>query len=153
MYSQEHDEEFSLDGCASNLCLLTPKQFTVNGFERADSSSNWRIRGPGSALPTQDAGQRGVPSIQRDLRERTRGSFRRPAPAPKPSRIEESPRNRIYVGNLLYQVHKDEVQELFTSNGFDVAGVEMSVDPFSGRSPGSASPPAFPAKTKGKLLT
>jgi hypothetical protein len=42
---------------------------------------------------------------------------------------------RIYVGNLLYAVKKEDVSKLFADHGCPVEKVDMSVDPFTGRNP------------------
>lgn len=42
---------------------------------------------------------------------------------------------RLYVGNLLYTAQRADIEELFAERGFTVAGVSISVDPFTGRNP------------------
>lgn len=45
---------------------------------------------------------------------------------------------RIYLGNLLYQVKPDEIDDMLAANGFreHVESVHISIDAFSGRNPG-----------------
>lgn len=45
---------------------------------------------------------------------------------------------RLYVGNLLYTASREDVENLFTSNGFNLTGISMSIDPFTNRNPSYA---------------
>ncbi|KAF2092369.1 RNA-binding domain-containing protein [Rhizodiscina lignyota] len=61
----------------------------------------------------------------------------------KSQRTDDSPDSvgsgtRLYVGNLLYKVQREDVESFFTSNGFNICGMSMSIDPFTGRNPSYA---------------
>ena len=43
--------------------------------------------------------------------------------------------SRLYVGNLLYTAQKSDIEELFKNYGFNVVGISISTDPFTGRNP------------------
>jgi RNA recognition motif-containing protein len=43
--------------------------------------------------------------------------------------------SRLWVGNLLYTASREDVEQLFTANGFPPTGLSMSVDPFTQRNP------------------
>jgi hypothetical protein len=45
---------------------------------------------------------------------------------------------RIYLGNLLYEVKPNEIEDMLSANGFgeDVESVHISIDPVTGRNPG-----------------
>lgn len=45
---------------------------------------------------------------------------------------------RLYVGNLLYTASREDVEGLFTANGFALTGLSMSIDPFTNRNPSYA---------------
>nr|OQO26852.1 hypothetical protein B0A51_07812 [Rachicladosporium sp. CCFEE 5018] len=47
---------------------------------------------------------------------------------------------RLYVGNLLYQVQLQEVQDLFVSHGLGIDNIDMSIDPFKHRNPSNCFP-------------
>ncbi|ETN44243.1 uncharacterized protein HMPREF1541_10794 [Cyphellophora europaea CBS 101466] len=51
---------------------------------------------------------------------------------------ETSAGTRLYIGNLLYTASRDDVENLFTANGFNITGISMSIDPFTGRNPSYA---------------
>lgn len=42
---------------------------------------------------------------------------------------------RLYVGNLLYTAQRPDIEDLFKNYGFNVVGVSISTDPFTGRNP------------------
>ena len=48
---------------------------------------------------------------------------------------EEAAGTRLYVGNLLYTAQKSDIEELFTSYGFNAVNVSISTDPSTGRNP------------------
>ncbi len=57
------------------------------------------------------------------------GGAERPVAPP----IQES--GRLYVGNLLYTVQRSDIMDFFTSHNFQVAQLDMSIDPMTGRNP------------------
>ena len=44
--------------------------------------------------------------------------------------------NKIYIGNIDYEVTKEELREIFKEKGFEVKDVNIIRDKFSGRSKG-----------------
>ncbi|KAF1984228.1 hypothetical protein K402DRAFT_299586, partial [Aulographum hederae CBS 113979] len=42
---------------------------------------------------------------------------------------------RIYVGNLMYAARREDVEEVFGREGFDVQHITISTDPFTARNP------------------
>jgi len=44
--------------------------------------------------------------------------------------------NKIYIGNINYEVTKEELKEMFKEKGFEVKDVNIIRDKFSGRSKG-----------------
>jgi len=88
---------------------------------RSAASNNWRNK--------DDSPRAERPQYQkRDQRQ----SGGQPGATSLPSAAEGT---RLYVGNLLYSAKADDVEALFTENGFTVASVSISTDPFSGRNP------------------
>ena len=97
---------------------------------RSAFSSNWR---------TKDTTPRAEPSPRNNRtfnanRDQQTGSpgFQNDQSGPAP------PSTRLYVGNLLYTASRSDVETFFTSNGFALSGISMSVDPFTGRNPSYA---------------
>jgi len=83
---------------------------------RSQASSNWRVRDDTLRAEAQ-------PRFQR--RTQQNGDPASPS----------APGTRLYVGNLLYSAQQTDVEQLFTENGFTVAQITMSIDPFTGRNP------------------
>jgi len=111
------------------------------------SSGNWRRKSNEVSLdPTERAKVLGKPSS-------TRPTPSRDPPPAADNRI--SPRNsssaapqedelataaiaegrRIYVGNLVYYAQPSDVMSHFTSAGYAISRISMSIDPFTGRNP------------------
>jgi hypothetical protein len=88
---------------------------------RSQQSSNWRMKDE-------------TPRPEQPARTQQR-SFDTRREAPTSSTADTTPGTRLYVGNLLYSAKGEDVQQLFADNGFKVANISMSVDPFSGRNP------------------
>jgi RNA recognition motif-containing protein len=91
--------------------------------QRSAASTNWR---------TKDTTPRADPPQQQRQNNRSNIS------SPRPQHDSSSPGTRLYIGNLLYTATKPDVEALFTSNGFNITGISMSVDPFTGRNPSYA---------------
>ena len=62
-------------------------------------------------------------------------SFDQRKEAGAPVTAEATPGTRLYVGNLLYSAQATDVEQFFTDNAFQVAQINMSTDPFTGRNP------------------
>lgn len=92
--------------------------------QRSAASSNWRMK---DSTPRAEAS----PQPQSQSQPRTSRNLNSPRP-------DENPGTRLYVGNLLYTATRADVETLFTSNGFSISGISMSVDPFTGRNPSYA---------------
>lgn len=88
---------------------------------RSQASSNWRMKDE-TPRPEQ-----AVRPQQRSFDQRKEGMT--------PSAAEATPGTRLYVGNLLYSAQPTDVEQFFTENGFQVAQINMSTDPFTGRNP------------------
>ena len=86
---------------------------------RSQQSSNWRMKDE-------------TPRPEQPARTQQR-SFDQRRENPTSSSAEASPGTRLYVGNLLYSAQGADVDQFFTDNGFKVAQVDMSTDPFTGR--------------------
>jgi RNA recognition motif. (a.k.a. RRM, RBD, or RNP domain) len=88
---------------------------------RSNASANWRVKDENPRPDPQPRYQ------QRsfDQRRENGGSQAQ----------EAAPSSRLYVGNLLYSAQSKDVEQLFTENGFTVAQISMSTDPFTGRNP------------------
>ena len=99
-----------------------------NSLDRSQLSNNWRNR---HGIPNPD------PLIRRQTQRPSQQEGRHD------DRYEEIVASkkldsRVYVGNLLYTVQREDVAALFASNGFKVQGMSMSIDPFTGRNPSYA---------------
>lgn len=98
---------------------------------RSLASSNWRVK---DGTPRADRPPRRDPQTQ-NQRGDNRKPFhdRRDAPS-----VSSRPGTRLYVGNLLYTVQREDIETFFGSNGFPISGMSMSIDPFTGRNPSYA---------------
>lgn len=108
----------------------TPRRSFPPG--RSQVSSNWR---------TKDATPRADPSPrqgQSNNNQRTYQSNRQPNDRQPNSTDPAAPGTRLYVGNLLYTAQRSDVESLFTSSGFQISGLSMSIDPFTNRNPSYA---------------
>ncbi|KIW28779.1 uncharacterized protein PV07_04653 [Cladophialophora immunda] len=90
---------------------------------RSTASTNWRVRDDTPRLEQQNSRARS----NRNQNEQNSVNSAQPA--------DEASGTRLYIGNLLYTAQRPDVEELFTKNGFNVVGVSMSTDPFTGRNP------------------
>ena len=88
---------------------------------RSQASSNWRMK---DETPRQEQPAR---TQQRSFDQRKDIS--------SPSAGEATPGTRLYVGNLLYSAQTTDVEQFFADHGFQVAQINMSTDPFTGRNP------------------
>lgn len=88
---------------------------------RSQQSSNWRMK---DETPRPEQPARSQPRSLDQRRE-----------TPTSSTAEATPGTRLYVGNLLYSAQGTDVEQFFADNGFKVAQISMSTDPFTGRNP------------------
>ncbi|KAF7984797.1 hypothetical protein HWV62_11800 [Athelia sp. TMB] len=96
---------------------------------RSEASSNWRVKDstPRMALPPAE---KTPPSrTQFDCHAENGSSSTLPVPP------ESLPGARLYVGNLVYKAQEEDIEKLFSENGFSIAKIDMSIDPFTGRNP------------------
>ncbi|KIX99152.1 uncharacterized protein Z520_04728 [Fonsecaea multimorphosa CBS 102226] len=89
---------------------------------RSTASTNWRVK---DDTPRVDQQPRARSNRNQNGQQNTNST--QPA--------DEALGTRLYIGNLLYTAQRADVEELFTQNGFNVVGVSMSTDPFTGRNP------------------
>ncbi|KAL4940145.1 hypothetical protein BDV06DRAFT_197365 [Aspergillus oleicola] len=99
---------------------------------RAFNSPNWRLKSEESpSRPTQDQqGQNGDSPRRSGLGLGRMGQNRE---REVPQAISEG--RRLYVGNMPYTAKMEDVKELFKRGGFEVARIDIAIDPFSGRNP------------------
>lgn len=97
-----------------------PERKTYQSW-RSQQSSNWRMKDE-------------TPRPEQPPRTQQR-SFDQRREAPSSSSVDATPGTRLYVGNLLYSAKSEDVEQLFADNGFRVAHISMSTDPFTGRNP------------------
>ena len=95
---------------------------------RAPFSSNWRNKDP---TPRTDSSPRPYQN-QRNFASNRQNS------SGQPRQPEANPGTRLYVGNLLYSAGRPDIESLFVESGFQISGLSMSVDPFTGRNPSYA---------------
>jgi hypothetical protein len=88
---------------------------------RSQASSNWRKKDE-------------TPRPEQPARTQQR-SFDQRKDVSSPPAGEATPGTRLYVGNLLYSAQPTDVEQFFADNGFQVAQINMSTDPFTGRNP------------------
>lgn len=97
-----------------------PRQF------RSGASNNWRVK---------DNSPRTDQSQVRPRSTRNNGQPQSNSPANARPPPDAAPGTRLYVGNLLYTAQKADIETLFAERGFNVVGVTISTDPFTGRNP------------------
>jgi RNA recognition motif-containing protein len=95
---------------------------------RSQNSNNWRQKDDTPRVENPQQYRRGpqYPPGGADLVSPTQPNFEAPTGT------------RLYVGNLLYTASRDDVENLFTANGFNLTGISMSIDPFTNRNPSYA---------------
>lgn len=81
---------------------------------RSNASANWRLK--------DDSPRQSPPQRFNQRNDQNNNS-------------ESANGTRLYVGNLLYTAQPKDVEELFINNAFNVAQINMSTDPFTGRNP------------------
>lgn len=107
----------------------TPRRSLPPG--RSQVSMNWRTK---DATPRAEQSPRqGQNNNQRSYHSNRQQNDRQPG-SPEPA----APGTRLYVGNLLYTAQRSDVESLFTSSGFQISGLSMSIDPFTNRNPSYA---------------
>jgi len=95
---------------------------------RSTASTNWRVK---DESPRADQ-----PQPQPRIRQNNSRGTQNGSPSAAPGGEDAaSAGTRLYVGNLLYTAQQPDIEALFTERGFNVAGVSISIDPFSGRNP------------------
>jgi RNA recognition motif-containing protein len=100
---------------------------------RSQNSNNWRVKDETPRAEASDNARRDSHGPKSPSAE---GSVN--SPRHKNASFEPAPGTRLYVGNLLYTCSREDVEGLFTSNGYPITGISMSVDPFTGRNPSYA---------------
>ncbi|ETI24039.1 hypothetical protein G647_03408 [Cladophialophora carrionii CBS 160.54] len=105
---------------------------------RSTASSNWRLKDESPRAEQQhqtraryNRGQDGGGNPQNGHAS----PHSRNRDVHQTSSEEGTPGTRLYVGNLLYTAQRPDIEELFKNYGFNVVGVSMSTDPFTGRNP------------------
>lgn len=97
---------------------------------RSQNSNNWRQK---------DESPRPEPQQPTRNRDRTPQSPNGVSlVSPTNANYDAPAGTRLYVGNLLYTASRDDVENLFTANGFNITGISMSIDPFTNRNPSYA---------------
>lgn len=105
-----------------------PRQSFQQLPQRSLASTNWRMK---------DDSPRADPQPRQNRQNQYQGqnrSYDSPGRSQN-SQLREAPGTRLYVGNLLYSATRNDVEQFFTANGFNVSGISMSVDPATGRNP------------------
>jgi len=93
---------------------------TPNPLPRSQASTSWRIKDDTPRAPPLHSG---------DPQEAY----------PENSAIDAtSSITRLYVGNLIYTLQPAQLESFFIDNGFQIGGMTMSIDPFTGRNPSYA---------------
>ncbi|KIW93042.1 uncharacterized protein Z519_06891 [Cladophialophora bantiana CBS 173.52] len=102
---------------------------------RSTASTNWRVRDETPRVEQQHS--RGRPNrSQNGHHNASSVSYSNNSNSYTAAQgTEEAPGMRLYIGNLLYTAQRSDIEELFTKNGFNVVGISMSTDPFTGRNP------------------
>lgn len=99
----------------------------------ASMSTNWRA---GQRWQDSSSGSRS------ETDDRQQDEFGRDSQTVRPAQGDADDKiaagMRIYLGNLLYHVKPDEIDDMLAANGFreDVDSVHISIDAVSGRNPG-----------------
>ncbi|OAP57891.1 hypothetical protein AYL99_08629 [Fonsecaea erecta] len=99
---------------------------------RSTASTNWRVKDDTPRLEQQQPRARSnrTPNGHHSANS---APYSNNSSSAQPT--DDAPGTRLYIGNLLYTAQRSDVEELFTRNGFNVVGVSMSTDPFTGRNP------------------
>jgi RNA recognition motif-containing protein len=112
-----------------------PPQRQYQNF-RSTASNNWRVK--------DDTPRAEQPQAQIRYNRAQNGSGNHDGNSHSHSRNngaqhsqgdDATPGTRLYVGNLLYTAQKPDIEELFKKYGFNVVGISISTDPFTGRNP------------------
>lgn len=105
-----------------------PRQSFQQYPQRSIASTNWRMK---------DDAPRADPQPRANRQPQTQGrnrSFESPGRSYS-GQSKETSGTRLYVGNLLYSATRNDVEQFFTANGFNVSSISMSIDPATGRNP------------------
>lgn len=109
-----------------------PARQPQNQNFRSAASNNWRVKDDAPRVEHQPPRARYNRS-QNDPRQHSQSQSHSSISAQQAN--DEAAGTRLYVGNLLYTAQRTDIEELFTSHGFNVVGVSISTDPFTGRNP------------------
>lgn len=109
-------------------------------------SDNWRVPGPPHRGPAPASGalwnhgKNGSPSSQQDQRHSDGQGQPQEQVAGSRDRSQDliAEGRRVYLGNLLYRVKPNEIEEMLAENGFEGQheAIHISVDAVTGRNPG-----------------
>ena len=100
---------------------------------RSQGSSNWRVK---DESPRPEQPQQGRFRQDRDSNNNNR-NYSQNNSAGNEGAVADTG-CRLYVGNLLYTASREDVEGLFVAHGFNLAGISMSIDPFTQRNPSYA---------------
>ncbi len=100
---------------------------------RSTASTNWRVKdeSPRAEQPQQLSQSRN----NRYNSNRAQNGSGSQSAAGNGAEDASAGGTRLYVGNLLYTAQQADIEALFTERGFNVVGVNISIDPFTGRNP------------------
>ncbi|KAL2391787.1 hypothetical protein ABEF92_000918 [Exophiala dermatitidis] len=102
---------------------------------RSEASNNWRAKDDTPRVD-QSQSQSQQPRMRSNFNRTNNGSYSNNNTNSSTSAdASATPGTRLYVGNLLYTIQKGDVEALFAEHGFNVVGVTISTDPFTGRNP------------------
>ncbi|KAG9771825.1 hypothetical protein ABEF93_007622 [Exophiala dermatitidis] len=102
---------------------------------RSEASNNWRAKDDTPRVD-QSQSQSQQPRMRSNFNRTNNGSYSNNNTNSSISAdASATPGTRLYVGNLLYTIQKGDVEALFAEHGFNVVGVTISTDPFTGRNP------------------
>lgn len=123
-------------GQEGNTTNERPRQSFQQFPQRSNASSNWRMKDDSPrAEPQPRQARQGGGTYQGQGRsyDSPNRSYNNSSSGQQQPR--ETSDTRLYVGNLLYSATRNDVEQFFTANGFQVSGISMSVDPATGRNP------------------
>ncbi|KAH0828503.1 hypothetical protein AYO21_07739 [Fonsecaea monophora] len=94
---------------------------------RSTASTNWRVK---DDTPRSEQQQ---PRARTNRNQNGQSTYNGNSNSAQPA--DEAAGTRLYIGNLLYTAQASDIKEMFIENGFNVVGISMSTDPFTGRNP------------------
>jgi RNA recognition motif-containing protein len=92
-----------------------------NHASPSQASDNWRVKA--------DTTRPDAPSTNLPVRHQLQQSSYKPERTKPPplSERDQTPGNRLYVGNLLYSAQPKHVEQLFLDNGYAITNINMSL--------------------------